>query len=195
MNLLLRFSRAVDALNRMVGRTTYWLVLAAVLISSSNAIARKTLNMSSNAMLEIQWYLFAAIFLLCAGYTLLDNEHVRVDLIFGRLSRRKQLTIEILGTLLFLAPMTILILALSWAPFIDAFTSGEVSSNAGGLIRWPVKLLIPLGFALLLLQGVSQLIKNVHEYRQSAGGDMVDDRFNGTDENGGHPCIPTDGRP
>jgi TRAP-type mannitol/chloroaromatic compound transport system permease small subunit len=195
MNLLLRFSRAVDALNRMVGRTTYWLVLAAVLISSSNAIARKTLNMSSNAMLEIQWYLFAAIFLLCAGYTLLDNEHVRVDLIFGRLSRRKQLIIEILGTLLFLAPMTILILALSWAPFMDAFTSGEVSSNAGGLIRWPVKLLIPLGFALLLLQGVSQLIKNVHEYRQSAGGDMVDDRFNGTDENGGHPRIPTDGRP
>jgi TRAP-type mannitol/chloroaromatic compound transport system permease small subunit len=195
MNLLLRFSRAVDALNRMVGRTTYWLVLAAVLISSSNAIARKTLNMSSNAMLEIQWYLFAAIFLLCAGYTLLDNEHVRVDLIFGRLSRRKQLIIEILGTLLFLAPMTILILALSWAPFMDAFTSGEVSSNAGGLIRWPVKLLIPLGFALLLLQGVSQLIKNVHEYRQSAGGDMVDDRFNGTDENGGQPSIPTDGRP
>lgn len=166
MNLLLRFSRAVDALNRMIGRATYWLVLVAVLISSFNAIARKTLSMSSNAMLEIQWYLFAAIFLLCAGYTLLNNEHVRVDLIFGRLSRRKQLMVEMFGTLVFLAPMTILILVLSWNPFMDALTSGEVSSNAGGLIRWPVKLLIPVGFALLALQGVSELIKSIHEFRQ-----------------------------
>jgi TRAP-type mannitol/chloroaromatic compound transport system permease small subunit len=166
MNSLLRLARAIDALNRMVGRAAYWLVLIAVLISSFNAIARKTLDMSSNAMLEIQWYLFAAIFLLCAGYTLLSNEHVRVDVLYGRLSRRKQLVVEIFGILVFLAPMTLLILVLSWAPFVDAWTSGEVSSNAGGLIRWPVKLLIPVGFLLLLLQGLSELIKSIHEYGQ-----------------------------
>ena len=154
MTLLLRLSRAIDALNRAVGRATYWLVLVAVLISSFNAIVRKTLHMSSNAMLEIQWYLFSAIFLLCAGYTLLNNEHVRVDVLFGRLSRRKQLAVEIFGLLVFLGPMALLILVLSWEPFMGAFVSGEISSNAGGLIRWPVKLLIPAGFALLLLQGL-----------------------------------------
>jgi TRAP-type mannitol/chloroaromatic compound transport system permease small subunit len=166
LRFLLRFARAIDALNRMVGRATYWLILIAVLISSFNAIARKTLDMSSNAMLEIQWYLFAAIFLLCAGYTLLNNEHVRVDVLFGRMSRRKQLVVEIFGILFFLTPMTLLVLVLSWAPFTDAWVSGEVSSNAGGLIRWPVKLLIPVGFALLMLQGLSELIKNIHDYRQ-----------------------------
>ena len=168
MTLLLRLSRAIDALNRAVGRATYWLVLVAVLISSFNAIVRKTFSMSSNAMLEIQWYLFSAIFLLCAGYTLLTNEHVRVDVLFGRLSRRKQLAVEIFGLLVFLGPMTLLILILSWEPFMDAFVSGEMSSNAGGLIRWPVKLLIPVGFALLLLQGLSELIKNIDEYRRLA---------------------------
>jgi len=169
MNLLLRASGLIDALNRRVGRLTYWLILLAVLISSGNAVARKTLNMSSNAMLEIQWYLFAAVFLLCAGYTLLNKEHVRVDLIFSQLSRRQQLWVEIGGTLLFLAPMTVLILVLSWAPFVDAWASGEVSANAGGLIRWPVKLLIPVGFALLLLQGVSEIIKDVAELRGLRG--------------------------
>jgi TRAP-type mannitol/chloroaromatic compound transport system permease small subunit len=166
MSFLLQMSRAIDAINRIVGRASYWLVLVAVLISSFNAISRKTLDLSSNAMLEIQWYLFAAVFLLCAGYTLLNNEHVRVDVIFGRLSRRKQLIVEIFGILVFLGPMTLLILVLSWAPFMDALTSGEVSSNAGGLIRWPVKLLIPVGFGLLLLQGASELIKNIDELRR-----------------------------
>jgi TRAP-type mannitol/chloroaromatic compound transport system permease small subunit len=170
MNFLLKISRAIDALNRMVGRATYWLVLVAVLISSFNAISRKTLDMSSNAMLEIQWYLFSAIFLLCAGYTLLNNEHVRVDVVFGRLSRRKQVVVEIFGLLVFLAPMALLVLVLSWAPFMDAYLSGEVSANAGGLIRWPVKLLIPVGFALLALQGASELIKNIDEYRRLGAG-------------------------
>lgn len=170
MNFLLQISRAIDALNRMVGRATCWLVLVAVLISSFNAISRKTLDMSSNAMLEIQWYLFSAIFLLCAGYTLLNNEHVRVDVLFGRLPRRKQLIVEMFGLLVFLAPMTLLILVLSWAPFIDAYLSGEVSGNAGGLIRWPVKLLIPVGFGLLALQGFSELIKNIAEYRRLGAG-------------------------
>ena len=164
MNSLLRASRLIDALNTAVGKASYWLILVAVLISSGNAVVRKAFNMSSNS-LEIQWYLFAAVFLLCAGYTLLNKEHVRVDLIHSRLSRRKQLWVEIFGTLFFLAPMTLLILVLSWAPFVDAYTSGEVSSNAGGLIRWPVKLLIPVGFGLLLLQGASEVIKDVAELR------------------------------
>lgn len=174
MKLLLRASRLIDALNRCVGRATYWLILVAVLISAGNAISRKTMNLSSNAMLEIQWYLFAAVFLLCAGYTLLSKEHVRVDLIFTRLSRRKQLIVEIFGTLVFLAPMTVLILVLSWAPFMDAWVSGEVSANAGGLVRWPVKLLIPIGFALLLLQGMSEVIKDVAELRSLARGERGD---------------------
>lgn len=165
MNSLLRASRLIDALNTAVGKSSYWLILVAVLISSGNAVVRKAFNMSSNSLLEIQWYLFAAVFLLCAGYTLLNKEHVRVDLIHARLSRRRQLWVEIFGTLFFLAPVTLLILVLSWAPFVDAYTSGEVSSNAGGLIRWPVKLLIPVGFGLLLLQGASELIKDVAELR------------------------------
>jgi len=165
MNSLLRASRLIDALNTAVGKASYWLILDAVLISSGNAVVRKAFNMSSNSLLEIQWYLFAAVFLLCAGYTLLNKEHVRVDLIHSRLSRRQQLWVEIFGTLFFLAPVTLLILVLSWAPFVDAYTSGEVSSNAGGLIRWPVKLLIPAGFGLLLLQGASELIKDVAELR------------------------------
>jgi len=165
MNSLLRASRLIDALNMAVGKASYWLILIAVLVSSGNAVVRKAFNMSSNSLLEIQWYLFAAVFLLCAGYTLLNEEHVRVDLIHSRLSRRQQLWVEIFGTLFFLAPVTLLILVLSWAPFVDAYTSGEVSSNAGGLIRWPVKLLIPAGFGLLLLQGASELIKDVAELR------------------------------
>lgn len=166
MNQLLRLSRLIDSVNAKVGKLASWLVLVAVLISAGNAVTRKAFNLSSNAALEIQWYLFSAVFLLCAGATLLSNEHVRVDVILSRLSRRKQLVVEVLGTLLFLMPVTVLILVLSWAPFVNAFVGAEMSSNAGGLIRWPVKLLIPVGFGLLLLQGVSQLIKSVDEYRR-----------------------------
>lgn len=159
MNLLLRLSRAIDALNRRVGRSVLWLVLVAVLISAINAVTRKLFNLSSNAFLELQWYLFSAIFLLGAGYTLLQNEHVRIDVISARLSPRTRAAIDIVGTLFFLLPMALIILKLSWPLFVDAFWSGEVSSNAGGLTRWPVKLLIPAGFALLALQGISELIK------------------------------------
>lgn len=166
MALLLRISQRIDALNRFVGRAVSWLILVAVLVSAGNAVSRKVLNLSSNAMLEVQWYLFSSVFLLCAGYTLLNKEHVRVDLLLSRLSRRGHLIVEIIGTLLFLVPLAVLIMVLSWPPFVDAWTSGEVSANAGGLIRWPVKLLIPVGFALLLLQAASELIKDFSELRQ-----------------------------
>lgn len=161
MNALLAFSRAVDALSERVGRTVYWLVLVAVVISAVNAIVRKVFNWSSNSLLEIQWYLFSAVFLLCAGYTLLRNEHVRIDVIAGRLSKRKQIWIDILGTIFFLMPMSILIMYLSWFTFLNAYRSNEVSTNAGGLILWPARILVPIGFALLILQGFSELIKRI----------------------------------
>lgn len=161
MNPLLRLSRAIDALNERVGRTVFWLVLVAVLISAGNAVMRKAFNLSSNAFLEVQWYLFSAIFLLCAGYTLLRNEHVRIDLLSARLSPRARAWIDIAGTLLFLLPMALILLHLSWPVFADAYASNEMSGNAGGLVRWPVKLLMPIGFALLALQGVSELIKRI----------------------------------
>ena len=161
MNALLAFSRAIDKMNERIGSVIYWLVLAAVLISAANAIVRKVFNTSSNAFLEIQWYLFSAIFLFCAGYTLLKNQHVRIDVITGRLSKRAQAWIDILGTLFFLMPMAILIMVLSWPVFIQAFARGEVSTNAGGLIIWPARLMVPIGFLLLVLQGWSELIKRV----------------------------------
>lgn len=166
MKPLLKLASGIDALNRLVGQAARWLILVAVLISAFNAMSRKAFSISSNGMLEIQWYLFAAVFLLCAGYTLLNNEHVRVDVLLSRLSRRKQLMVELFGLVFFLMPVTLLVLALSWAPFMDAYTSGEISSNAGGLVRWPVKLLIPVGFMLLLLQGLSQVIKTIDELRR-----------------------------
>jgi len=161
MSALLALSRLIDRLNEHVGRTLYWLVLAAVLISAANAVVRKAFNVSSNSFLEIQWYLFSAVFLGCAGYTLLRNEHVRIDVIAGRLSKRAQAWIEILGTLFFLLPLTILIMWLSWPVFVEAYTRHEVSSNTGGLIIWPARLLMPVGFFLLALQGISELIKRV----------------------------------
>jgi TRAP-type mannitol/chloroaromatic compound transport system permease small subunit len=170
----LRLADRIDRLNRRVGKLTYWLVLLAVLISAGNAVSRKAWSLSSNAMLEIQWYLFAAVFILCAGYTLLSREHVRVDLFYSRMSRRGQLRVEIFGVLVFLMPVVTLILVLSWPPFMEAWRSGEVSANAGGLIRWPVKLLIPVGFALLLLQAFSELIKDWHELRSLRPGSSAD---------------------
>jgi len=161
MRALLALSRGIDALNERVGRIVLWLVLAMALLSSMNAIARYLFNRSSNAWLEMQWYMFAAIFLLCAGYTLLHNEHIRIDVVSSRLSRRTQIWIDIFGTLFFLLPMAILILRLSWPIFMNAWASGEMSSNAGGLIRWPARMLVPLGFALLSLQGISELIKRI----------------------------------
>ena len=161
MKLLLSFSRAIDALNEHVGKLSYWLILAAVLISTGNAIVRYSLNMSSNAWLEIQWYLFSFVFLFCAGYTLLHNQHVRIDVVSGYLSGRGRAWIDIFGTIFFLLPMAIAIMWLSWPVFLDAYRSNEVSTNAGGLTVWPARLMLPAGFFLLVLQGLSELIKRV----------------------------------
>jgi TRAP-type mannitol/chloroaromatic compound transport system permease small subunit len=161
MKILLALSRLIDALNRRVGLAMGWLVLVAVLVSAGNAVMRYAFSLSSNAWLEIQWYLFSAIFLLGAGYTLQKNEHVRIDILIGRLSPRGQAWLEILGTLLFLMPMALIILWLSWPMFMQSYAGGEMSSDAGGLLRWPVKLLIPAGFSLLVLQGASEIIKRV----------------------------------
>ena len=161
MKLLLQISRAIDALNERIGRAVIWLVLVMVLVSAINAVARYALNMSSNAWLELQWYLFAAVFLLCSGYTFLHNEHIRIDVVASRFSRRTQLWVDVLGTVFFLLPMAIIILWLSWPIFMNAWVSNEMSSNAGGLIRWPARLLVPVGFFLLTLQGMSELIKRI----------------------------------
>ena len=161
MNALLALSRLIDQVSERIGRSFYWLVLVAVLISAANAVVRKVFNYSSNSFLEIQWYLFSAIFLFLAGYTLKNNEHVRIDIVTGRMSARVRAGIDIFGTLFFLMPMAIIIMVLSWPVFVDAYQRHEVSTNAGGLIIWPARLLVPIGFALLILQAVSELIKRI----------------------------------
>ena len=161
MKLLLNLSARIDSLNQGIGRWVSWLVLLAVMISVGNALARYLLNDSSNAWLELQWVLVSAVFLLCAGYTLLHQQHVKVDLLYTRWSRRTQLWIDILGTVFFLLPTAVLVIRLSWPVFLAAFNSGEVSGNTGGLALWWARLLVPIGFALLLLQGISEFIKRV----------------------------------
>lgn len=161
MGALLWLSRLIDGLNELVGKLVYWLILLAVIISAGNATIRYVFHTSSNAWLEVQWYLFSAVFLLAAGYTLLRNEHIRIDVVVGRLSERALTWIDIWGTLLFLMPMALIFMWLSWPMFWNSFVHNEMSSDAGGLIRWPVKALVPVGFALLALQGISELIKRV----------------------------------
>lgn len=161
MNALLKLSRQIDMLTERIGKSAIWLVLIVVLVSTGNAVTRYTVNFSSNALLEAQWYLFGLIFLSCSGYTLMRNEHVRIDLLSGKLSKRGQTWIDILGILFFLMPMAIAIMVLSWPVFVHAFESNEMSNSAGGLIVWPARLMIPAGFALLILQGVSELIKRI----------------------------------
>ena len=161
MPALLSLSRLIDRLNTLVGRWVAWLVLAAVLISAANAIVRKAFNSSSNAFLEIQWYLFAAVFLLAAGYTLMRQEHVRIDVVSGRFSKRTQIWIDIFGICVFLLPFVVVVIDLSLPLAIRAFNTHEMSSNAGGLVRWPVFAMLPLGFFLLGLLGVSELIKRL----------------------------------
>lgn len=161
MGALLKFSNAVDRLSGWIGKYVIWLILASTVISAINAIVRKVFNTSSNAFLEIQWYLFAASFLIAAGYTLLNNEHVKIDVVSSKFSKRTQIKIDIFGFAAFLIPLCLAILWYGIPFFYKALISGEVSSNAGGLIRWPVYAMIPLGFSLLLLQGVSELIKRV----------------------------------
>jgi TRAP-type mannitol/chloroaromatic compound transport system permease small subunit len=161
LNLLLTLSRFIDNVTERIGRTIYWLVLVAVLISAANATVRKIFNFSSNSFLEIQWYLFSMIFLFLAGYTLKNNEHVRIDIITGRFSARVRAGIDIFGTLFFLLPMAILIMVLSWPLFMDSWVRNEVSTNAGGLIIWPARLMVPIGFFLLIVQAISELIKRI----------------------------------
>lgn len=161
MQGLLRLSRLIDAMNEWVGKVVAWLILVAVLLSSVNASIRYAFNTSSNAWLEGQWYLFSAVFLLCAGYTLRRNEHIRIDIVSSHLSARARAWIDVLGGLFFLLPATILIMVLSVPMVADSYERHEMSSNAGGLLRWPAKVLIPLGFLLLAIQGVSEIIKRV----------------------------------
>ncbi|MCV2371237.1 TRAP transporter small permease subunit [Roseateles oligotrophus] len=161
MHALLKISRLIDGMSRFIGRWVIWLILASTLISAVNAIVRKAFNYSSNAFLEMQWYLFAASFLLAAGFTLLNNEHVRIDVVVGRFSKRTQTWIDVFGFVVFLMPVCATIIYLGTPFFLQALRSGEISTNAGGLILWPVYALIPLGFGLLMLQGFSELIKRL----------------------------------
>ena len=161
MGALLRLSALIDRLNELVGRTLYWLILAMVLISTANAIIRKFFNASSNAWLELQWYLFSVVFLCCAGYALLRKEHIRIDIVASHLSDRANHRIALFGHLFFLIPLCVMMLYESWPYFMESVRIDEHSSNAGGLVRWPAKLTIIVGFALLLLQGISEVIKQI----------------------------------
>jgi len=161
LGALLKLSAGVDALSIQIGRLIRWLVLASVLISAGNAIIRKIFNISSNAFLEIQWYLFAGVFLLGAGFAFMRNVHVRIDFISSKLSRRTNAMIDIAGIVVFLIPLCLILGWLSWPLFASAWVSGEMSQNAGGLIRWPAYLLMPLGFGLLLIQALSELVKRI----------------------------------
>lgn len=173
MNALLAVSRVIDAINHFVGRIALWLILAATLISASNAVVRKALGVSSNAWLEIQWYLFAAVFMLGGGYAFLRNQHVRIDFLSSRFSARTRNWVDIGGIVLFLLPLCYLMVTEGWPLFERAWVSGEMSSNAGGLVRWPVYALIPAGFALLLLQGISECVKRV-AFLSGHGPDVLD---------------------
>lgn len=172
MTPFLSLSRLIDKFSTLVGRLTMWLILATTLISAGNAIVRKVFNQSSNSLLEIQWYLFAAVFMLGAGYGFLKNSHVRIDFISTKLSHRARNWVDIVGIVVVLLPFCAISISLGWPFFLQAYDSGEMSQNAGGLIRWPVYLLIPMGFGLLMVQGVSELIKRV-AFLSGSGPDVL----------------------
>lgn len=161
MGVLLSLSRSIDRFNHFLGRSVLWLVLLMVVVSAANALARKLFHVGSNAMLEIQWYLFAAVFMLASGYVLANNAHVRIDVLASRLSSRVRTWIDIVGFVVFVLPLCWLVIDLSWPVVSRAYVSGEISGNAGGLIRWPVYALLPIGFGLVALQSVSEIIKRV----------------------------------
>lgn len=161
MTPLLSLSRLIDGMTNLIGRTMMWFLLATTLISASNAIVRKVFNISSNAFLEIQWYLFAAVFMLGSGYAFMKNAHVRIDFISSKFSARGRNIVDVLGIIIFVLPLCYIMVKLSWPVFYNAWVSGEMSSNAGGLIRWPVYGVIPLGFVILAVQALSELIKRV----------------------------------
>ncbi|HYC36356.1 MAG TPA: TRAP transporter small permease subunit [Usitatibacter sp.] len=165
MGFLIRISQLIDATNDRLGRIANWLVLAACLISAANAMSRYAFDLSSNAWLEIQWYLFAAMVMLGASYTLKVNEHVRVDIVYTHLSERGKEWLDLIGTAVFLVPSMLVIAYYSWPFFMQSWNVQEVSGNAGGLIRWPVKLLVPVGFLLVALQGISEIIKRAASLR------------------------------
>lgn len=181
MRALLKFSNVVDRISTWIGKLTMWLILAATLISAGNAIVRKTFDASSNALLEIQWYLFAAVFMLGAGYVFLKNSHVRIDFISSRLSDRSRNWIDVFGIVAVLIPFCVLLVSLSWGSFTTAYANQEMSQNAGGLIRWPVYALVPLGFSLLALQAVSELIKRL-AFLTGRGHDVLSDEDAKSDE-------------
>jgi TRAP-type mannitol/chloroaromatic compound transport system permease small subunit len=161
MKAMLAFSRAIDAVNERLSLIADALVFLSCLISAGNAFSRYAFSVSSNAWLEIQWYMFGALVMLGTSYTLRRNEHVRVDIIYSNISTRKQIGVDIFGGILFLLPATLIMAYLSWPIFYNSWIENEISGNAGGLIRWPVKIFLPLGFALLSLQGISELIKRI----------------------------------
>lgn len=172
MQILLSLSRLIDAINGLIGKLAMWLILAATLISAGNAIVRKVFGTSSNAWLEIQWYLFAAVFMLGGGYAFMKNAHVRIDFISSKFSDRGRNWVDVGGIVLFLFPLCYLMATLGWPLFAQAYASGEMSSNAGGLIRWPMYALIPAGFALLFIQGISELIKRL-AFLRGVGPDVL----------------------
>ncbi len=161
MNALLAGARLVDAATERIGRLVGWLLLAAVLISTVNAITRKAFNIGSNAYLEAQWYLFAAVFMLGAGYVFLHDQHVRIDILSSRFTRRTQVAIDVAGILLFLIPLCGVVAWMAMPSVMLAFNTNEVSANPGGLIRWPLYVLVPIGFALLAVQALSELVKRI----------------------------------
>jgi TRAP-type mannitol/chloroaromatic compound transport system permease small subunit len=181
MTPFLSLSRLIDTISTVVGKLTMWLILATTLISAGNALVRKAFNQSSNGLLEIQWYLFAAVFLLGAGYGFLKNSHVRIDFISSKLSDRGRNWVDVIGILVVLIPFCVISIGLGWPFFMQAYTSGEISTNAGGLIRWPVYGLIPLGFALLMMQAVSELIKRI-AFLTGNGPDVLSSEDSKSDE-------------
>jgi TRAP-type mannitol/chloroaromatic compound transport system permease small subunit len=187
MHTLLALARQIDRISRLIGKSLIWLILFATVISALNAIARKAFNVGSNAFLEIQWYLFAAVFLLGAGHTFLENAHVRIDVLSHFWSRKTRMWVDICGIVLFVLPMCYFMVTFAWPIVAGAYASWEMSSNAGGLIRWPAYVLVPLGFGLLALQALSELIKRAafltgHGPDPLGGGDP--------DDGGGH-ALPT----
>jgi len=174
MHSLQVFSRAVDAMNAAFGKVADWMVLLSCAISAGNAFVRYGVSYSSNAWLEVQWYLFAGMVMLGASYTLFRNEHVRVDLVYGNISERARIWVDVFGIILFLLPATVLLAWMTWPFFLDSLVRNEGSPNAGGLLRWPVKILVPIGFLLLTLQGLSEIIKRAAAL---AGRAQVDARY------------------
>lgn len=174
MKRLLGVAHAIDSVNARIGVIANWLVLLACLVSAGNALSRYTISLSSNAWLEMQWYMFAGIVMLGASYTLYKNEHVRVDILYGRCSPRRRAWIDLLGLIFFLMPATLLLVWMSWPFFVDSWIGNEQSNNAGGLVRWPAKLMLPLGFALLSLQGLSEIVKRIAYLR---GGYNMDTQY------------------